>query len=226
VGFLILLLGHGPLFGLATPTMPEGALELDVGAMAHSSQQASALMLGATGVYGITSNLQISVALPIHLHELDDTSAPLARGAAPMPGDSSLEALVGWRFLHWQPAVARRIEATVFAGGGAELAPTRAKLLSAVAAGFVDRRFDIWLGAGYEANGQGAFGSLSLGPRLYGGAVDVRLFGELALHEDAIAAGPSLVVLAGDWTFQAGALFPAAGSEPLRVALTVGRYVF
>jgi hypothetical protein len=226
VGVLILLLGHGPLFGLATPTQAEGALELDVGAMAHASPQASALMLGAMGVYGFTSNLQLSVALPLHLHELDDSTAPLARGAAAMPGDSSAEALIGWRFAHWQPAVARRLEATLFAGGGAALEHTRGKALAAIAAGFVDRRFDVWLGAGYEAFGQGAFGSLSLGPRLYGGAIDVRLFGELTAHQAAAAAGPSLVVLFGDWTFAAGALVPIAGSEPMRFALTVGRYVF
>jgi hypothetical protein len=222
VTFVLLLLGHGPLFALSTPTLAQGAIELDMAAMT----QERALMLGAMGVYGVTPNLQLSLAMPLHVHALRDGAAPLVRGAAAMPGDSSIEALVGWRWLHLSTGVARRIESTVFAGGGASLADERAKALGAAAFGLIFRWFDAWGGGGFELGGQGAFGSVALGPRLFGRSVDVRLFGEVVGNESGLEAGPSALVLVGDWTLAAGALVPLEGREPTRIAVSIGRYVF
>jgi hypothetical protein len=225
--------GHGPLFGLSTPTVVEGAVELDASAMSHTTSGTSTLMLDGMVAYGLTPYLQASLSLPLHLHRFDDAPAVASppRGAGAMPGDGSAEALVSWRFLHFEPAVAERFEATV--SGGASISPIdeRFDATGALAAGVLTRRFDLWLGAGYQPLRGDAFWSAVSGLRVLRQVVDLRLFGEAVGVNRSIAAGPSLVLLVRQWAFAVGALLPvrdtsARAPAPMQVALNVGGYIF
>jgi hypothetical protein len=109
-----LAVGHGPTFGLATPTLGEGAWQFDAGWMQRAGSIGDRSMLRSMVSYGITPDLQVSLTTPWLLEQ-----SPLvtARGAGMMPASPALEGLVGWRFHRQEPGVGQRFESTVYLGG-------------------------------------------------------------------------------------------------------------
>jgi len=65
--------GHGPVFGLATPTNVKGGWSLDIGTAGRVGTGGSGVMPCAMLSYGITQDLQISISAPAVF-----ISAPLA----------------------------------------------------------------------------------------------------------------------------------------------------
>ena len=57
--------GHGPVYGLATPTLGQGLWSLDVAAMGRSSGRGEMAMARPMLAYGLTEHLQVSVSLPV-----------------------------------------------------------------------------------------------------------------------------------------------------------------
>src|ERR1700683_3661851 len=53
---------HGPVFGLATPTNPQGGWSLDLGVNGRSGM---ASVLEAELSYGLTQNIKVSVSAPV-----------------------------------------------------------------------------------------------------------------------------------------------------------------
>src|SRR5437899_68682 len=56
--------GHGPVFGLATPTNPAGGWSLDLSQMFRYSPDGTGAMMRAELGYGITENVKLAVSAP------------------------------------------------------------------------------------------------------------------------------------------------------------------
>lgn len=104
--------GHGPLFGLATPTNVKGGWSFDSGLMGRQGSE-SDLMLRAMAAYGITQDLQISFSAPWGFE-----SAPLspARYSGMMAGTMDFETILAWRFQRKATRIGKRFESTLFGG--------------------------------------------------------------------------------------------------------------
>jgi len=172
--------GHGPAYGLATPTLGRGDWSLDVGVMGRIVEDAHAVMLRAMVSYGITADLQVSLSLPMPLDVRP--GVPPARGFARMPSSPDIEWMVGWRFDREGTAVGKRRESTVWLGfdyptdavrAGVRTAPG---LVAGVVTGYASRTVYIWGGAlyrrymtlrgpGSDHPGDAALASLVLGYR-------------------------------------------------------------
>lgn len=117
-------------------------------------------MFGPQFCYGLADNLQFSVSAPFHV---DHGDHPTGRFTAMMPGDPQVEVLLGWRFFHQSPGIGTRNEATLYGGVSAltqevpraDGPPLRRQpgYYVAAAAGHVSRRYDVWVGAGYQGYG-------------------------------------------------------------------------
>lgn len=143
--------GHGPEFGYSTTTLGAGDYSIGSSFMWRSGVP----MLGPMLSYGITENLQLSASAPFHLRHGDHRTG---RFSALMPGQPEVELLLAWRFYHSLTGVGTRNEATAY-GGVSELTqhytdgvPMARQIgfYSAIAAGHVSRRYDVWAGAGYQ----------------------------------------------------------------------------
>ena len=55
--------GHGPVFGLATPTLPQGAWNIDVTLMS-AARGDRAFMARETIRYGLTPDIQLNLSVP------------------------------------------------------------------------------------------------------------------------------------------------------------------
>lgn len=101
--------GHGPLFGLATPTNSKGEFSFDFGAFGRASaldsQESFRVLVG----YGFTPHLTLSFNAPAVLR---NSILPPTRI---QPGDD-FESTLAWRFQHRATKVGTRFESTAFAG--------------------------------------------------------------------------------------------------------------
>jgi hypothetical protein len=152
--------GHGPVFGLATPTNAHGAWSLDSGWMARQGEE-TGVMLRNMLAYGITEDFQFSFSAPYVI----DT-APLSPGrlTGMMPGTFDFEAIVAWRFHRRGTEIGTRMESTVYGGfilptsqniegmlGELEKAPG---VIAAIATGMASRSHYVWGGLSYTHFGQ------------------------------------------------------------------------
>jgi hypothetical protein len=146
--------GHGPAYGLATPTLPEGALSLDLAAMARveSGGLQEAMFRPMLG-YGITEDLEVSFSAPLPLYSR--TGAPTARMMGMMPATMDVEALVAWRFHRTDAGIGSRFESTALFGldyptgrvNGIDAAPG---FSAGAVTGYVSRSIYLWAGALYR----------------------------------------------------------------------------
>ncbi len=147
--------GHGPVFGLATPTNVKGGWSLDIGTMGRVGTEDTGAMSRAMLSYGITEDVQISVSGPVVF-----SSAPLAPGrvTAMMPATGDYEALGAWRFQRRDTAVGSRVETTAYGGvilPGSQKPPEligqlhRAPgALGMIVTGYASRKNYLWAGVG------------------------------------------------------------------------------
>ena len=146
--------GHGPVFGLATPTLGRGGWSLDVTAMSRFFDQTEAVMLRPMVSYGITQDLQVSGSFPMPVYV--PQGLPAAHGASRMPATPDIEFALGWRFHRQGTDVGSRFESTTFVGfdyptdavrAGAKTAPG---LYGALVTGYASRTFYLWTGGLYR----------------------------------------------------------------------------
>jgi len=142
--------GHGPVFGLATPTNSKGEFSFDFGVFGRSSRFGSqASMRGLVG-YGFTPHVTLSLTLPAVISQ---TQLPPTRI---QPGDD-FESTLAWRFHHNATKVGTRFESTAFAGlvvpgtqsGFKGVAPTTNTPgnMVGVVTGMASRSHYLWLGS-------------------------------------------------------------------------------
>lgn len=148
--------GHGPVFGLATPTLGRGGWQLDqawlirAGDEPGTEEQTLRTMIS----FGITEDLQVSGSLPITL--VTPIYMPRGRFAASMSPSRELESSVAWRF-HKRAMGSSRFESTLVGGvtvpleqrRGDGMHATPSVHISAVS-GYASRAHYFWVGGGYQ----------------------------------------------------------------------------
>ncbi|MGI9037701.1 MAG: hypothetical protein ACR2GQ_02460 [Gemmatimonadota bacterium] len=162
IGTLVLLVapasgsaqGHGPLYGLSTPTLGKGGWSVDLPIMGRFVEGGSALMTRPMLSYGVTEDLQASVSLPMPLHR--DEGLPPVRGLTRMPMTQDVQVMLGWRFHRDAPAVGSRWESTAWVAfeyptdarrSGIEPSPG---LYGAAVTGYASRSWYFWAGGAYR----------------------------------------------------------------------------
>jgi hypothetical protein len=101
--------GHGPLFGLATPTNSKGEWSFDGGLFGRSNDFGSQASFRQLIGYGFTPHFSAFVTAPAVVGKLELTPTRIQTG-------SDFDATVRWRFQHRATRVGARIESTLFAG--------------------------------------------------------------------------------------------------------------
>jgi hypothetical protein len=152
----LLAAGHGPVFGLATPTNPKGGWSLDLGVNGRGGSDGPAATAQAELSYGLTQNLKLSASAPLILGR-DPYARSTITANTPIGGDFS--GLAWWRFQR-KDLAGKRIESTAVAGilvpgpqteGGVYrgLNSGPAYMVGAVT-GIASRSQYIWGGASYQ----------------------------------------------------------------------------
>jgi hypothetical protein len=100
---------HGPVFGLATPTNPEGGWSFDLGV---NGRGGTASTLEAELTYGLTQNIKLAVSGPV-VFQPDAYPRSSVTANTPISGDFS--GLVWWRFQR-KDFAGKRVESTAVAG--------------------------------------------------------------------------------------------------------------
>jgi len=100
---------HGPVFGLATPTNPQGGWSFDLGVNGRSGVASN---LEAELSYGLTQNIKLAVSGPV-VFQPDPYPRSSVTINTPISGDFS--GLVWWRFKK-KDFSGKRIESTAVAG--------------------------------------------------------------------------------------------------------------
>jgi hypothetical protein len=168
--------GHGPTFGLATPTAGQGAVSADIMTMSLSMMDDLALMSRASVRYGLTPDIMLNFSVPFTLYSGPmDMFVPRTRGGTMMGGFRDLEAMVLWRFHKQFPGVGQRFESTLLLSG---LYPTSSErggvgagpgMHVAAVTGYASRTVYAWGGAGFQGHTQN--GDDQLGNLYYASAV-------------------------------------------------------
>lgn len=157
----LLASGHGPVFGMATPTNGAGRWAIDFGAMGRVGEPDSASAVRTMITFGITEDLQVSASLPF---VLGSAPLPAARMTGMMPGGGDFESILAWRFHRRGTNVGSRLETTAYGGlmvpgpqkpaglvGTFDRAPG---MYAGLATGFASRGSYVWGGIGYSRFGE------------------------------------------------------------------------
>jgi hypothetical protein len=152
--------GHGPVFGLATPTNSKGEWSFDTGVFGRANSSDSEASVRELVGYGFTPHLTLSFTAPAVIGSGAFTPTRI------QPGDD-FDAKLAWRFQHRATKVGTRFESTAFAGlvvpgpqsgfrGIAHTTNAPGTMFGAVT-GMASRSHYIWLGSTftkfYEHNG-------------------------------------------------------------------------
>ena len=167
--------GHGPVFGVATPTLGRGGWSLDQAwTMRAGNDDEHEQMLKTMLSFGITENLQLSGSFP--LATSDGTLAP-ARMMGAMSSDREFEALTAYRFQRRTIGIGGRQESTFYVGGtapferrrnGIDIGPS---VEAGISTGYASRAHYAWVGAAvqhYFDRGNAQFGDSRLITGVYG----------------------------------------------------------
>ncbi|HEY4490474.1 MAG TPA: hypothetical protein VI958_00690, partial [Acidobacteriota bacterium] len=148
--------GHGPVFGLATPTNAQDGWSLDTGLMSRIGNDTGTMFRSMLS-YGITEDLQVSFSAP---WIFETAPLPPARQTAMMPGTFDTEAILAWRFHRTGADIGTRLESTAYAGflipsaqdikGMLGELEKSSGLYLAAATGMASRSHYIWGGIGYS----------------------------------------------------------------------------
>lgn len=146
--------GHGPVFGLATPTLGKGGVSFDFGVMSMYQGGERSLMLKYLWGYGVTEDLQLSLSThsPIDLLSTQVST----RGSSMMQAHGDIEPLVFWRFHRDDFDIGNRFESTLIVSGTIPTEKIRTgvsvgnALHAALVTGYASRTTYFWLGGGYQ----------------------------------------------------------------------------
>ncbi|MEW5918961.1 MAG: hypothetical protein AB1762_21335 [Gemmatimonadota bacterium] len=146
--------GHGPIFGLSTPTLGRGGWSVDVTAMGRFLEGQQTAMLRPLLSYGITEDLQFSASMPMPIYATQGVVP--TRVSVRMPSNPDMEFTLGWRFHRRELGVGKRFESTAYLAFDYPTDPTRVGLrtspgfAAALATGYASRVIYAWAGALYR----------------------------------------------------------------------------
>lgn len=145
---------HGAVFGLSTPTNPQGGWSLDLGVNGRGTLASN---LEAELTYGVTPNLKLEVSGPI-VFQADPYPRSSVAEITPISGDFS--SLAWWRFQR-KESKGKRVESTAVAGilvpGPQQEAGLYRGLnsglgyLAGAVTGVASRSQYVWVGATYQS---------------------------------------------------------------------------
>ena len=146
--------GHGPVFGVTTPTLGKGGWQFDQAYMVRSTQETAEQTLRSMISFGVTPRVQLSASVPVPL--VTGSQSPTGRMTATMSDAPNVEGTVAWRF-HARPVGhGARLESTLYVGGAVPTTSRRGDIKSAPsvnvagATGYASRAHYLWAGGGYE----------------------------------------------------------------------------
>ena len=147
---------HGPVFGLATPTNPQGGWSFDLGVNGRGGTSGISSTLEAELSYGVTQNLKLAVSGPV-VFQPDPYPRSSVTENTPISGDFS--GLAWWRFQK-KDFAGKRFESTAVGGvllpGPQHEAGVYRDLNSGVGylvgavTGIASRSQYVWVGASYQ----------------------------------------------------------------------------
>ena len=145
--------GHGPAFGLATPTLARGQWSSDTAVVQVDTQTGDTLSYREMLGYGITEDLQALLTFPL---QSPDESASGLRSGGMMGSMDAIEASLQWRFHRTAPQIGMRRESALLVGITEPTDDTRGPMqignsvhLAAVT-GYASRTTYWWVGAGAQ----------------------------------------------------------------------------
>lgn len=147
---------HGPVFGLATPTNPQGGWSFDLGLNGRSGTAGLSSALEGELSYGVTPNLKLAVSGPV-VFQPDPYPRSSVTENTPISGDFS--GLAWWRFQK-KDFKGKRFESTAV-GGLLVPGPQREAglyrslnsgvgYLAGAVTGIASRSEYVWVGATYQ----------------------------------------------------------------------------
>lgn len=148
--------GHGPTFGLATPTLGKGQWSSDTIGMALGTDEGTSFMTREWVGYGITEDVQATLGFPLSPTIDKLSSPPRTRVGSMMGAFGDVEGSLLWRFQRHAPAVGSRFESTLMLGGslptedkrgGVRVGPS---LNVAAVTGYASRTVYGWVGGGIQ----------------------------------------------------------------------------
>ncbi|HEX4772928.1 MAG TPA: hypothetical protein VH351_18990 [Bryobacteraceae bacterium] len=147
---------HGPVFGLATPTNPQGGWSFDVGVNGRGGSGGISSTLETELTYGLTQNVKLAVSAPI-VFQPDPYPRSSVTTNTPISGDFS--GLTWWRFQK-KDFKGKRVESTAVGGilvpGPQQETGVYRDLNSGVGylvgavTGIASRSQYVWVGASYQ----------------------------------------------------------------------------
>ncbi|WP_425391961.1 hypothetical protein [Ekhidna sp.] len=146
--------GHGPLYGLQTPTLAKGGFDFNAAAMSLATEDDQSFMLRYIWSYGVTEDLQINITTPTMINRLSE--APRTRSNNNMPANGDIEASVWYRFFSNAFGVGKRFESTAILSVSAPTEETRSginvsnSIHGAISTGYASRTWYAWVGGGYQ----------------------------------------------------------------------------
>ncbi|MGH7710815.1 MAG: hypothetical protein ACREOG_06000 [Gemmatimonadaceae bacterium] len=146
--------GHGPIFGLSTPTLGKGGWSLDATAMGRTLKEQQTAMIRTLLSYGINEDLQVSASLPMPIYATQGVVP--ARVSTRMPSSPDIEFTLGWRFQRRELGIGKRFESTAYLAFDYPTDPLRVGLRTspgfagAVATGYASRVIYVWAGTLYR----------------------------------------------------------------------------
>lgn len=145
--------GHGPVFGLQTPTLPQGAWNVDGTLMAVTGDEA-AVMARQTTRYGVTPHVQLNLSVPLMLQRAPNP--PNTRVGTMMGGLGDAEVSVLWRVHRQYLGVGKRFESSVLVGALAPVYSQRGNVRvgpgvhAGAVTGYASRSVYAWIGGGVQ----------------------------------------------------------------------------
>jgi len=144
--------GHGPAFGLATPTLARGQWSSDTAVIRIDTQTGDAVAFREMLGYGITEDLQALLTFP--LERPDEPMLAQTRGGSMMGAMDEIEASLLWRFHRNAMAIGTRHESALLVGVSEPADDTRGNLQVgngihvAAVTGYASRSVYWWGGGG------------------------------------------------------------------------------
>lgn len=144
--------GHGPAFGLATPTLARGQWSSDTAVVRVGTAMENVVAIREMLGYGITEDLQAILTFP--LEEPDDPMLGQTRGGSMMGAMDEIEASLLWRFHRDAIGIGTRRESALLIGISQPVEARRGSLRTgngihlAAVTGYASRTTYWWAGIG------------------------------------------------------------------------------
>ena len=153
-GWQVFAQGHGPAFGLQTPTLAKGGVLINTAAMSIATENNESYMLRYIFSYGITEDIQVNLTTPTIISRLENP--PRTRGTSNMSANGDIEASVWYRFFSNAFSVGKRFESTAILSASAPTEERRGginvgnSVHAAISTGYASRKWYAWVGGGYQ----------------------------------------------------------------------------